>query len=336
MEGWTLHLERVEGLGEDAEPTWMRDERGGWIGVYDGMGGSGARRTDGGQGGETGARLAAAAAKTAAEFAAAAAAERLDEAFAQELGKTLHAALKDLDERFPNTGKIKGRLLRRFPLAFAAAALRVAADAAFYRVFWAGDARIYAWTPQTGLQQLTGDDLMRPADAFDQLYGDSPLSNCLSAEGFWRRTAAAAVASPVVFIAATDGCFHYLPSPFHFEYLLAETLLAADTPQEWKTLLARKIETLTGDDASMATAVVGFENFAALREKFAPRAALLWNEYVKPYADAVRAEGENDGNVYRPGSIVHGVELWNRYKPTYCALIPVTEAPPVVQSFDFR
>lgn len=330
-------MEKVAGSGEDAEPTLVVDAEGGWVGVYDGMGGSGAERSGSEEGGETGARLAAGAARAAVEFAVHAAIDRLDDAFARELGQTLFTALKDLDEIHPARGKIKGRLVRRFPLAFASAAFSATDDAVFYRVVWAGDARIYAWTPKVGLQQLTADDLARPADAFDQLYGDSPLSNCLSAGGFALRTAAAAVPAPTVIIAATDGCFHYLPSPFHFEYLLAETLLAADNFEEWKTFFIKKIAERAGDDASMALCAVGFEHFVALRAAFAERAASLWNNYVKPYADAVKhATGELENDIYRAGPIHVGAELWRRYKPDYSALVPVSEATPLLRSFDFR
>lgn len=330
-------MEKVEGSGEDAEPTLVMEPPRGWVGVYDGMGGSGAERASPEEGGETGARVAAVAARAAVEYAVRAADDPIDEAFARELGHTLFVALKDLDESRPGAGKIKGRLIRRFPLAFASAAFSAANDAAFYRVFWAGDARAYAWTPKFGLQQLTADDLVRPADAFDQLYGDSPLANCLSAGGFALRTAAAAVPAPAVFLAATDGCFHYLPSPFHFEYLLAETLLAADAADEWKTFVIKKIEKTTGDDASMALCAVGFEDFASMRAAFADRCALLWNDWVKPYADAVKRAGpKNEVGIYEAGPMQSGAELWKRYKPGYSALVPVAESPPVLRSFDFR
>jgi hypothetical protein len=336
MAAWSFHHEKVEGAGEDAEPTLIYGGGKGFMAVYDGMGGSGSERVEAEAGAETGARLAAVAAKAAVEFAAAATPDPLDEDFGRELGQTVYSALKDLDESYPSGQKIKGKLVRRFPAAFAAVAFAETHEAAYYRVFWAGDARIYAWTPKAGLQQLTCDDLVRPADAFDQLYGDSPLSNCLSAGGFKLRTAAAVLTLPAVFIAATDGCFHYLPSPFHFEYLWAETLLAADEPDEWRTFFAQKVSELTCDDASAAVAVPGASDFSTLRAAFAERASLLWNDYIQPYADEVRRNGMQIESVYRPAFMPAGDRLWKKYKKDYSALIPVAPSPPLLSEFDFR
>ena len=141
-------------------------------------------------------------------------------------------------------------------------------------VFWAGDSRAYVFESR-GASQLSTDDLRDPGDALANLRRDSVVSNALSADTeFHINYRRVELQSPFLVVCATDGCFGYVRTPMHFEYLVLSHLLEARNTEAWSSALQAEIAAVTGDDAAMSTLGVGAD-LKEFQELFAPRVASL-------------------------------------------------------------
>ncbi|HEY6793234.1 MAG TPA: hypothetical protein VI248_00970, partial [Kineosporiaceae bacterium] len=222
-----FNLAKIEGQGEDAEPI-LRDGRElALVGVLDGMGGAGGTVYETPDGPRTGAYLASRLARDAVE-------ERmlhiLDPEWnldgpvaARDLQRTVRSVLADaLSELHAPPSGLRSRLLRALPTTMALIALQRrerGGDQWACHVLWAGDSRAYVVTPDDGACQLTVDDLRDRGDAMANLRGDSLVSNAMSADtDFVVHHGMVELTAPFLVLAATDGCFGYLPSPMHFEH----------------------------------------------------------------------------------------------------------------------
>lgn len=201
--------------------------------------------------------------------------------------------------------QMKGTMSRTLPTTMAMALVRTMGEGKLsISCIWAGDSRVYILTP-TGLAQLTPDDCTQP-DPMENLYDDGILTNVISADGRYElHTAEFAVHSPCVVFSATDGCFGYLFSPMEFEGLLLATLMEAENPAQWESMLAESIGAVAGDDHAMELASFGFGSYGALRDAFRSRYDILRVQYLKPL---VNLEPED-----RAGRR----ELWRHYSSGY-------------------
>lgn len=322
-----LWLERASGKGEDAQPTFLYDphRRTGLLATYDGTGGSGSAtvRTD-----ETGRELSGA-------FLAARLARRATESW---FGDSLNGAppaspeadLHDvLQRRFGaevelgihSSDKFTGSLRRELPTTLAATAFHNGGDGQLHvSNLWAGDSRCHVLTPSAGLQQLTVDD-SPIMDALDAIVHDAPMSNVVCADrAFTINRRDLTLPRPSVLISSTDGCFGYVATPAHFEYLLLHTLEAASSAAAWADLVLAQIDQFTGDDASLVLAAVGWSSFAELRASFAPRAEQVLAEHWAPF-DGVAPDDRETFSDVRLAS-------WTRYKPYYEHYLPNPETNP--------
>jgi hypothetical protein len=152
---------------------------------------------------------------------------------------------------------------------------------------------------KSGLQQISQDNLTQDLDAFENLLQDAPISNCINAEGDFQLFSKKSIFNePIVLIAATDGCFGYLPTPLHFEYYLLATLhhLQICTLEMWQQALLWAFEANAGDDISLALVTLGFASFEELKfatiDRFVSLKKLIfsdktpqqqWEEYKKDY-----------------------------------------------------
>ena len=93
---------------------------------------------------------------------------------------------------------------------------------------------------------------------------------------FWLNYREVRLALPCVLLAATDGCYGYLPTPMHWEYLLLATLMRSNTVAEWQRDLAQRLGKVAGDDVSLALVGLGFESIGALKMALAGRCAALY------------------------------------------------------------
>lgn len=324
---FAFNLGKIAGQGEDSDPILRVGRDVGIVAVFDGMGGAGGTVYQTPEGPRTGAYLASRIARDVAEA-------HLVEALRPDSGLDADATAADLhavvqgalqarlaDLHAPRSG-LRSKLLRALPTTMALVALHKADPAASAwkaDVFWAGDSRAYVFEPGSGAHQLTTDDLREPGDAMANLREDSVVSNAMSADTeFVVRRRTVAFSAPFLVIAATDGCFGYVPSPMHFEQLILSTLCDADTAEEWSERLQRQVSAVTGDDAAMAALGVGADH-EGLQRLFADRAALLSAEVVGPLDELAAAveRAEQALEAARDEHRVRAQDLWGAYKPAY-------------------
>ncbi len=280
---FAFNLAKVDGRGEDADPIVRLGRDLGLVGVFDGMGGAGGTEYATPSGRHTGAYLASRTARNVAEdfLVPALTDPNVDVARqAAELHDRLRQALAaQLAGLNAPTSRLRSTLLRALPTTMAVAGLQRGeledVDSAGWRcsIWWAGDSRIYLLQPDSGLHQLTVDDLRDPADALTNLRQDSVLSNAVSADtDFVIRSSQLDVSEPFLLLAATDGCFGYLPTPMHFAELLLSTLRDAADVDGWSAALQQRIAAVTGDDAALALLGVGLD-FAQFQHAFEEQTA---------------------------------------------------------------
>jgi serine/threonine protein phosphatase PrpC len=179
---------------------------------------------------------------------------------------------------------VTGSMVRTLP-STAAIALIFGRDAALY---WAGNTRGYLLTDR-GLVQLTADDLAAQCDAFESLYLDVPISNYLCADqSFVLHERTIRLPEKGILILATDGAFHALPTPIHFEALLLDMLTKAATPKQWKKLLRETLEERAGDDVTLLLQPFGFETQDEMKLHFDKRRRHVRQAYILPAEQAER------------------------------------------------
>lgn len=296
--GFDFVLDKIEGRGEDAPPLrlWNAAKQRGLIAVFDGMGGAGSAPCVW-QGEE----------RSGAYVAARLAARLLNDYFETYEGTLkdfacgLEEALKrafarQAEELYPAGGsKLKSRLVRRLPTTMTALLWEpLPGEVDRYRllVLWAGDSRAYALLP-SGMVLLTKDDIHQEnGDLLDQLVNDAPLRNCIHADGdFIINRAVYAVEAPLCLLVATDGCFAYLPSPPHFEYLLRHTLEQSRGAgmHAWKELLTEQLRKVAADDVSMALVALGqaAADTTLLYRVFTKENVHLYRQFIAPLNELV-------------------------------------------------
>ncbi len=299
--------EKIKDQGEDSEPlVRLFPGNSGLIGVFDGLGGAGSAIFSEGDVPRSGAYYASRYAKEIVEKHFKSIHDPSNKQTVYEailgLNKTLASEFKQkagqLDK---NPSKLKSSLIKRLPTTMASiyfektAEIVTAGHSDAYQCFalWAGDSRCYCLEMKEGLHQLSVDDIISEGDALENLISDSPLSNyvnsdnefCINIEG------PRLLPIPCILMVATDGCFGYLPTPMHFEYLLLETLQDSEDPKAWENALVSKLygHYKAADDISMALVAIGWRDFEDLKTDFKKRQVALHNDYID-VIDKVTAE----------------------------------------------
>jgi hypothetical protein len=322
-----FNLAKATGQGEDADPI-LREARGlGLVGVFDGMGGAGGTDYATSEGSLTGAYLASRAAREVVDARMLDVLQGTDEVDISTIASSLHDSIESalrtrLAELHAPRSGLRSKLLRALPTTMAMAALKRrdgVDDTWECHLLWAGDSRVYLLRPGSGAAQLTTDDIRDQGDAMANLRQDSVISNAMSADTpFVVNHRQIVLSTPFVIVAATDGCFGYLPSPMHFEWLLLSTLRRAPDAESWSELLQAQIAAISGDDASMAVLGVGSDH-QGFRLLFADRSADLHRRWVLPLEqlDASVADLERQLDDLRRQQTHRTAELWTAYRPDY-------------------
>ena len=323
---FAFNLGKIPDQGEDSDPILRDGPDLGLLGVFDGMGGAGGTVYETPEGRRTGAYLASRIARDVVEQ------RMLDllepdwhlngKAAARNLQHSVQQALKQrLQELNPAPSSLRSRLIRALPTTMALVALQRTQPGGptwAGHVFWAGDSRAYVFE-SAGASQLSTDDLRDPGDALANLRQDSVVSNALSADTeFHINYRRVELRSPFLVVCATDGCFGYVRTPMHFEYLVLSHLLGARNTEGWSSALQAEIAAVTGDDAAMSMLGVGadLEEFQKL---FAPRVVELASDFIEPLdelSDAV-TRVEQELRALRSRQLDEMAERWNRYKSEY-------------------
>ena len=324
---FSFNLGKIAGEGEDSDPI-LRDGRElGLVAVFDGMGGAGGTVYETPDGPRTGAYLASRVARDVVEQRMVALLDpdwNLDgPATAADLQRSVRAALQErlAELKAPASG-LRSRLLRALPTTMAVVALQRRerdGDRWSCHLFWAGDSRAYVFAPDAGAQQLTVDDIRDHGDAMANLREDSVVSNAVSADtDFVVHHRKVELTAPFLVIAATDGCFGYVPSPMHFEHLVLAALRDAPDTDSWSAAVQAGVSAVTGDDAAMATLGIGADH-ATFRELFARRTTELEQRWITPLddLDADLREHERKLDELRRARRERQAQLWAAYKPAY-------------------
>lgn len=231
--------------------------------------------------------------------------ELMEEKFGQALNE-VHASLGPAA-----IGRLGGAMVRNLPTTFASVQCEQV-DRGRWSVTanWAGDSRAFVLTPRVGLQQLTSDDV-EVSDPMEQLRGDSRLLNALDASKKFRvNSNHVEVSSPALLVVATDGLFHYLPTPGSLEYLLLKTL--RDSELRTAAELTGVARAAANDDISLAVVALGFSRFSEIRLAFRNReseleAAGYSQLLAMPSGDSVAATRAD--------------QLWERERERYVELM---------------
>jgi serine/threonine protein phosphatase PrpC len=323
---FAFNLGKIPDQGEDSDPILRDGPDLGLLGVFDGMGGAGGTLYETPEGRRTGAYLASRIARDVVEQ------RMLDllepdwhlngKAAARNLQHSVQQALKQrLQELNPAPSSLRSRLIRALPTTMAVVALQRTQPGGptwAGHVFWAGDSRAYVFEPR-GASQLSTDDLRDPGDALANLRRDSVVSNAMSADTeFHINHRRVELRSPFLVVCATDGCFGYVRTPMHFEYLVLSHLLEARNTEAWSSALQAEIAAVTGDDAAMSALGVGAD-LKEFQELFAPRVGELASDFIEPLdelSDAV-TRAEQELRALQSRQLDEMTERWNRYKSEY-------------------
>jgi serine/threonine protein phosphatase PrpC len=323
---FAFNLGKIPDQGEDSDPILRDGPDLGLLGVFDGMGGAGGTVYETPDGRRTGAYLASRIARDVVEQ------RMLDllepdwhlngKAAARNLKHSVQQALKQrLQELNPAPSGLRSRLIRALPTTMALVALQRTQPGGptwAGHVFWAGDSRAYVFQPR-GASQLSTDDLRDPGDALANLRRDSVVSNALSADTeFHINYRRVELRSPFLVVCATDGCFGYVRTPMHFEYLVLSHLLEARNTEAWSTALQDEIAAVTGDDAAMSVLGVGAD-LKEFQKLFAPRVGELASDFIEPLDELSEAvtRAEQELRALQSRQLDEMTERWNRYKSEY-------------------
>ena len=291
--------EKIPNNGEDSY-LYMFSPRNGIFGVFDGCGGSGAKKYEKYQG-RTGAYMASRVVSGATR----------DWFIDYDLGKGTNdpAALKQRIKQYlalcreigGGTTSIKGSMSKDFPTTAAIISVSTDNRSVYATCLWAGDSRCYLLDAE-GLKQLTEDDL-GGLDAMENLTADGVLTNVISSsKDFELHHKRITITRPALLFSATDGCFGYFSTPMEFENLLLYSLCYSENVEEWERSISAVLEEVAGDDYSLSGFAVGFGSFAKLKHSFEKRYSDLDDTYIKELED--KAQDEK-------------LALWSSYKSTY-------------------
>ena len=298
--------EMIDNNGEDSFAYALNDECG-FIGVFDGCGGIGSRKYE------------VYSDKTGAYIASHVCSETMLDWFGEfsASGREISAnnikyICDSLKERFTNeldsyedeagAVAIKGSLAKKLPTT-ASLVMFTSNDSKMYAAYvWAGDSRGFVLN-ESGLTQVTTDDIEVEGDAMENLSNDSKLTNMVCAGGdFHFNNRILTDVDKGMFITATDGFFSYFSTPMEFEFMIVDTLLVSDSVASWKVNLCEFIKKYTADDYTMGVTVFGYKSFKALKKAYVSRHAFLVERYIKPLETLSDEEK---------------VALWNEYKTNY-------------------
>jgi hypothetical protein len=324
---FAFNLAKIEGHGEDSNPILREGRELGLVAVFDGMGGAGGTIYETPEGPRSGAYLASRVARDVVERRML---DLLDPAWnldgpatARDLQRAVKLALADhLSALNAPPTALRSRLLRVLPTTMALMALqRREPDGDMWdcHAFWTGDSRAYVLEPTSGVHQLTLDDIRDGGDAMTNLRDDSVVSNAMSADtDFVVHHDKVQLTAPFLAVAATDGCFGYLPTPMHFEHLVLMALRDSAHTEGWSSALQASIGRVTGDDASMSVLGIGADH-AGFQELFAQRTAQIEAQCIAPLdeldADTLRAQRRFE-ELRRRQQDTRAL-LWAEYKPGY-------------------
>lgn len=316
----TLCQEKRHLLGEDADPlSETIDNNIGFIGVFDGMGGSGATEytlPDGTK--QTGAYI-------ASRLVCRSLQEFIGKNPQHDIESTqLQHYIKEQFDKYVVENNIKpsglrSPIIRILPTTLSVIGYKQENHNIDIYSYWCGDSRNYILT-QKGLMQISTDDLKSQQDPLENLRNDDALSNCICQDRAFtiNRLHIEYQHLPIILLSATDGCFGYLPSPMHFENLLLGTLMQSNDIECWRNNIIETLKPISGDDFSMSVVMLGL-TFEDWKKCLKSRWQDVQKKYIQPLE---QKQKEIDRAQQKARDMLQSLydmttQLWNDYKTNY-------------------
>lgn len=313
--GINFMIEKREGHGEDSDPLYISKDNFYAVGVFDGMGGSGAAMCKSNYGDHTKAYVASRIVKDAVESYINSQTETsvID---ANGIKQIIKSRLEQEKRNFPaKASGLRSRLVRDYPTTLALITSQIIDEYSSITSYWAGDSRNYLWN-ENGFFQISKDDLDIESDPLENLRNDSALSNCVCADrDFSINHKEIKVQGKYILISATDGCFGYLLTPMHFQNILLTGLQLSSNIEDWCEYIKEEFTKATGDDVSISLCAIGYGCFEELKETFKESKIVELENLHKIQIEINRLTAELEQNkAALENSIQKG---WNGYKESY-------------------
>ena len=318
-------FDKIEGKGQDADPTLCQLQDKFLLAVYDGMG-SASIEYEYEDEKRALAYWASLFTKQVTELIFSENTNSID--FVTRLEEHLKLELKEKIKKLEKTPlKFKGNLAnRRLPTTIAGILCDLQQNKLV--TFWAGDSRCFLLN-SNGLVQLSKDDVVTNSDALENLINDAPLSNFINADiDFTIHQDVREIEKPCLLITSTDGSFGYLESPAHFEYQILKNLVHAFNIDEWKANLSEELRKVAADDISLSLLSIGYDenNFDKLKSDLQNRFQELESIFIIPLEKFNKQITENDQllnltknklNQLKEEKNILRKSLWEKYKQNY-------------------
>lgn len=318
-------FDKIEGKGQDAEPTLHTLQNKFLLAVYDGMG-SASVEYEYEDEKKASAYWASLFTKQETELIFSESINTVD--FVARLEEQLKTELKEKIKKLEKTPpKFKGNLAnRRLPTTIAGMLCDLQQNKLV--TFWAGDSRCFVLN-SNGLVQLSKDDVVTNSDALENLINDAPLSNFVNADvEFTIHQRTQEIEKPCLLIAATDGCFGYLESPAHFEYQILKHLVNAFNLDEWKANLSNELRKIAADDISLSLLAIGYDenSFDKLKSDFQNRFREITEVFILPIEklnekisekEKFVSDIKSDNEKIKEAKNELRKSLWEQYKQNY-------------------
>lgn len=315
-----INVPKKEAKGEDANPIVLQLGDMVAVGVFDGMGGAGATEYVTINGTHTGAYIASREVKKTVEDYMRSANCVIN---SQELTSVIQKKLTDCVVSLGiKPSGLRSSIIKTLPTTLAFVIAKKEEKNTNIKSYWCGDSRNYILT-KTGLQQISIDDLVNPQDPLENLRNDEALSNCVSQDKSFKINEKEVVIreEPSAIISATDGCFGYLSTPMHFEYILLKSLNKANDCEDWKKLIEEELVPISGDDFSLGLVLmdVSFEEWKILMQS---RLDTITSKYIDVYQNKKYAIDEAERKLKEAHENLHNsvTKLWEDYKKDYMKL----------------
>ncbi len=193
--------------------------------------------------------------------------------YAGQLKEELDRAIQDCVEKMCIRIPV-GKTIKIFPTTLASAVFLPCEDGLRVAAIWAGDSRVYLLTPSKGLRLLSLDDADGAAESMNS---GTVMTNCVYAGSFFLNYCVYTLREPGLVFCCSDGCFDYLRSPLHLEWLLLHTIqnMPQEDGRQPGEILGESIrdgiyQTIR-DDTTMAGLCVGLPSIVSLQEAFRRR-----------------------------------------------------------------
>lgn len=193
--------------------------------------------------------------------------------YAGQLKEELDLAIQDCVEKMRIRIPV-GKTIKIFPTTLASAVFLPCEDGLRVAAIWAGDSRVYLLTPSKGLRLLSLDDADGAAESMNS---GTVMTNCVYAGSFFLNYCVYTLREPGLVFCCSDGCFDYLRSPLHLEWLLLHTIqnMPQEDGRQPGEILGESIrdgiyQTIR-DDTTMAGLCVGLSSIVSLQEAFRTR-----------------------------------------------------------------